>query len=50
MPVRSEAQRRLMLAAEHNPAFARKVGVPQKVAKEFLHPKKKGKKSKGKRK
>ena len=24
-----------MAAAAHNPAFAKKVGVPQKVAKEF---------------
>jgi hypothetical protein len=24
-----------MAAAAHNPAFAKKVGIPQKVAKEF---------------
>jgi len=46
--VRSEKQRRLMQGAAHDPDFAKKVGVPQKVAKEFLHPKKKGTKAKGK--
>lgn len=35
MPVTSEKQKRLMDAAAHNPAFAKKVGVPTKVAKEF---------------
>lgn len=35
MPSKSPAQARLMAAAAHNPAFAKKVGVPQKVAKEF---------------
>lgn len=35
MPSKSPAQARLMAAAAHNPAFARKVGVPQKVAREF---------------
>lgn len=35
MPSKSLAQKRLMAAAAHNPAFAKKVGVPQKVAKEF---------------
>lgn len=35
MPSKSSAQKRLMAAAAHNPAFAKKVGVPQKVAKEF---------------
>lgn len=35
MPSRSPAQARLMSAAAHNPAFAKKVGVGQKVAKEF---------------
>ena len=36
MPSKSPAQRRLMAAAAHNRAFARKVGVPQSVAKEFF--------------
>lgn len=35
MPSKSKAQARMMAAAAHNPSFARKVGVPQKVAKEF---------------
>lgn len=35
MPSKSPAQARLMAAAAHNPAFARKAGVPVKVAKEF---------------
>jgi len=35
MPSVSPAQKRLMDAAAHNPAFAKKVGVPVKVAKEF---------------
>lgn len=35
MPSKSPAQRRLMAAAAHNPAFAKKVGVPQGVAREF---------------
>lgn len=35
MPSKSEAQRRMMAAAAHNPAFAKKVGVPVSVAQEF---------------
>ena len=35
MPSKSPKQARLMAAAAHNPAFAKKVGVPVKVAKEF---------------
>lgn len=35
MPSKTAKQARLMAAAAHNPAFAKKVGVPQKVAKEF---------------
>ena len=35
MPSVSKAQRNLMAAAAHNPSFAKKVGVPVKVAKEF---------------
>ncbi len=35
MPSRSPAQKRLMAAAAHSPSFAKKVGVPQTVAKEF---------------
>jgi hypothetical protein len=35
MPSKSPAQARMMAGAAHNPSFARKVGVPPKVAKEF---------------
>lgn len=35
MPSRSLAQQRLMQAAAHSPSFARRVGVPQSVAREF---------------
>jgi hypothetical protein len=35
MPSKSPKQARTMAAAAHNPAFARKVGIPVKVAKEF---------------
>ena len=35
MPSKSPAQARLMAAAAHNPKFAKRVGVPTTVAKEF---------------
>jgi len=35
MPSKSPAQHRLMEAAAHDPKFAKKAGVPVKVAKEF---------------
>ena len=35
MPSKSKAQRNLMAAAAHNPAFAKKVGIPTSVAQEF---------------
>ena len=35
MPSKSPKQARMMAAAAHNPKFAKKVGVPQAVAKEF---------------
>ena len=35
MPSTSKKQRNFMAAAAHNPAFAKKVGIPVKVAKEF---------------
>jgi hypothetical protein len=35
MPSKSPAQARLMAAVAHNPEFAAKVGIPQKVGKEF---------------
>lgn len=36
MPSTSDKQHRFMEKADHDPAFAKKVGVPQKVAKEFV--------------
>ena len=35
MPSKSPAQARMMAAAAHNPAFAKKAGVPTAVAKKF---------------
>lgn len=36
MPTKSPAQKRLMQAAANDKDFAKKVGIPQKVAKEFV--------------
>lgn len=35
MPSVSDKQARTMAAAAHDPKFAKKVGIPQAVAKEF---------------
>jgi len=35
MPSKSKAQHNFMAAVAHNPAFAKKAGVPQSVGKEF---------------
>lgn len=35
MPSKSVKQHRLMEAVAHNPKFAKQVGIPQKVGKEF---------------
>lgn len=35
MPSKSPKQARLMAAAAHNPAFAKKAGIPRTVAREF---------------
>ena len=35
MPSKSPAQARMMAAAAHDPEFARKVGVPQSVARDY---------------
>jgi hypothetical protein len=35
MPSKTAKQARTMAAAAHSKAFAKKVGIPQKVAKEF---------------
>ena len=46
MPSKSKAQRNLMAAVAHNPQFAKKVGIPQSVGKDFNEADK-GKKFKG---
>jgi hypothetical protein len=35
MPSKTPKQKRTMAAAAHDPAFAKKVGIPQSVAKDF---------------
>jgi hypothetical protein len=35
MPSKSKKQARTMAAAAHNPKFAKKVGIPRKVAKDY---------------
>jgi hypothetical protein len=35
MPSKSFSQHKLMEAVAHNPSFAKKAGIPQKVGKEF---------------
>ena len=35
MPSKSPAQHRLMEAVAHNPKFAKKVGIPQSVGRDF---------------
>ena len=36
MPSKSKKQARMMRAAAHDPKFAKKVGVPMEVAREFM--------------
>jgi hypothetical protein len=36
MPSKSDKQRRTMAAAAHDPAFAKKMDIPQSVAREFF--------------
>ena len=43
MPSKSPEQARLMAAAAHDPKFAKKVGVPQSVAREYNQADKGGK-------
>jgi hypothetical protein len=43
MPSKSPKQARLMAAAAHDPKFAKRVGVPVSVAKEFNRADKGGK-------
>ena len=47
MPSKSKAQRNFMAAVAHNPAFAKKAGVPQSVGKDFNEADKGRKFSKG---
>ncbi len=47
MPAKTAKQKKFMDAAAHSPAFAKKVGVPSKVAKEFSKSSKGMKFSKG---
>ena len=35
MPSRTKRQARIMAGAAHDPAFAKKVSIPQSVAKDF---------------
>ena len=35
MPSKSKKQARTMAAAAHNPKFAKRMGIPTRVAKEF---------------
>jgi hypothetical protein len=50
MPSKSKAQARLMAGVAHSPAFAKKVGIPQSVGKEFNQADKGTKILRGKRK
>lgn len=53
MPSTSAKQHRTMVAAAHNPDFAKKMGIPMYVAKEYVKAdakKKKGKDSNRKKK
>ena len=47
MPSTSKKQHNLMEAVAHNPAFAKKVGIPQSVGKDFSNADKGRKFSKG---
>jgi len=47
MPSKSPSQHRLMAAVANNPAFAKKVGIPAKVGKEFVRADKKMEKGGG---
>ena len=49
MPSKTKKQRRTMAAAAHDPKFARKLGIPQGVAKEFNEADAKGAEAGGKK-
>jgi len=46
MPAKSKKQARTMRAAAHDPKFAKRLGISQKVAKEFVKADKRKKESK----
>lgn len=46
MPSKSPKQARTMRAAAHDKSFAKKLGIPQKVAKEYVAADKRGGKKK----
>jgi hypothetical protein len=48
MPSKSRKQERFMAAAAHDKKFAKKAGIPQKVAKEFHAADKRKKRGKSK--
>lgn len=50
MPSKTRKQARTMAAAAHNPRFAKRMGIPQHVAREFAAADKKAGKAKGSRK
>ena len=50
MPSKSKKQSDFMKAAAHSPKFAKKAGIPVKVAKEFMAEDKKSGKYQGKKK
>ena len=50
MPSKTPKQARTMAAAAHSKSFAKKMGIPQKVAKEFNKADRGGKKLRGKKK
>ena len=50
MASKTLAQHKLMLAVAHNKAFAKKVGIPMSVAKDFMAADKKAGKFKAKKK
>jgi len=49
MPSKTIAQHHMMLAAAHNKAFAKKVGIPMSVAIDFMKADKKAGKFKAKK-
>lgn len=49
MPSKSKAQHKFMEAAAHNPGFAKRAGISQKLAREFVEADKAKSKAKRKR-